>query len=211
MMQEFGLNAPSMHADLLSMRTGMTELLDGLAPLKPKYVVLPALMEGRDSLDDYKRLAEEFNGFGEQMAAYDMKFVYHNHGYEHIEMDGQIPMNFLLENTEGDKVQFELDVFWMSAAGADPIKYLQTYKGRYVSLHIKDASEPFRFSGDGGSPDQWMAGFPKMADPGSGILDIAGFMKTGRESGVDHFFLERDLTPTPKETLEKSFAFLRKV
>jgi sugar phosphate isomerase/epimerase len=211
MMKDNGLSVPSAHTDIISLRTGLTKLLDGLAPLAPKYVVLPALSDvsGRSSLDDYRRLAEEFNGFGEQMAGYGMKFVYHNHGYEHIVMDGQQPLNYLIENTEEDKVAFELDMFWMKAAGAEPISYLKQYPGRFKLLHIKDSSEPFRFAGDGSTPDQWMAGFPKMADPGTGVLGVAEIVATAAANGTEHFFLERDLAPEPTKTLRNAFGQLK--
>ncbi|MEL6273585.1 MAG: sugar phosphate isomerase/epimerase [Bacteroidota bacterium] len=203
------LTAPSMHTDLRTLRDGLEKMLDEVAKLQPKYLVLPAINEGRNSLDDYKKLAEEFNQFGEQMAKYDMQFVYHNHGYEHIEMDDEIPMHFLLKNTNPDYVQFELDIFWMQAAGANPIEFLKNYPNQYKLLHIKDASEPFRFSGDGSTPDQWMAGFPKMADPGDGVFDIKGIIEAAIAAGVDHFLLERDLAPDPEGTLRNSYANLR--
>ena len=153
MLKEMGLTAPSMHADMATMREGLGKMLDNFALLETKYIALPALIEGRSNLDDYKRLAAEFNYIGEQMSKYRIKFMYHNHGYEHIEMDGQIPMNYLLENTDPKYVQFELDIFWMAAAGADPVEYLKAYPNRFKALHIKDAAEKFRFSGDGGSPE----------------------------------------------------------
>ncbi|MEM1327617.1 MAG: sugar phosphate isomerase/epimerase [Bacteroidota bacterium] len=208
MLREFGLTAPSMHVNIKSLRENPTQLLDELAELKPKYIVVPAIMEGRSNLDDYKKLAAEFNSFGEQASKYGMKFLYHNHGYEHQEMSGAIPMDFLIENTNPDYVQFELDIFWMAAAGADPIAYLKKYPGRYKALHIKDSSEKFRFAGNGDSPQEWMGGFPKMADPGSGIFDIESIIAAANKNGVDHWFLERDLAPQPEETLQNSYAYL---
>ncbi|MFP2996065.1 sugar phosphate isomerase/epimerase [Spongiivirga sp. MCCC 1A20706] len=205
MLDDFGLSAPSVHVNIDSLRTHMTALLDGLAPLDTKYVVLPILMDGRASLDDYKKRVDEFNGFGEQMAKYNMKFVYHNHGYEHKEMNGQVPLQYLIDHTDQETVQFELDIFWMAAAGADPVEFLKANPGRFKMLHLKDAASSYRFSKDGGTPDQWMAGFPKMADPGDGIFDIKLILEEAIKSGVDHFYLERDLTPTPMDTLKNSF------
>lgn len=210
MLADNGLTAPSCHADLDSMRAGnLTALLEGLAPLQPKYVVVPALQSGRDTLDDYKRLAEEFNAIGKQMQDYGMKFVYHNHGYEHKVMEGVTPLNYLLENTDPDYAQFELDIFWMAAAGADPVTYLQQYPGRFKLIHLKDAAKEFRFSGDGGTPDQWMAGFPLMADPGEGVFDIPAILAAAEANGVEHFFLERDLAPQPEATLRNSYTNLK--
>lgn len=211
MLKDYGLTAPSFHADLITMRTGMTKMLDELSAFDAKYVVIPVLMDGRNNLDDYKELAAEFNSFGEQMSKYGMKFVYHNHGYEHIEMDGEIPMNYLIENTDPAYVQFELDIFWMQAAGASPVKFISSYPDRYKLLHLKDASESFRFAGDGGTPDQWMAGFPKMSDPGDGVYDIAAIIEQAKLAGVQHYFLERDLAPDPINTLKNSYTNLSKM
>lgn len=211
MLKTNGLTAPSLHTNILTLREGLTEFLDGAAEFSPKYAVIPALMEGRDTLADYNRLADEFNEIGLKMSKYGMQLLYHNHGYEHAEKSGKIPLNVLLENTDKNYVQFELDIFWMSAAGADPLEYLNDYPGRFKALHIKDSSEKFRFSGDGSTPQQWMAGFPKMADPGEGVFDIPAILQTGQKNGVDHFFLERDMAPQPKETLKNSYASLRKM
>ncbi len=211
MLREYGLSAPSMHTDLLTLQNQMAPMLDEAAKLDTKYLIIPAIMEGRSSLDDYKLLCEQFNAFGSQMKSHGMQFAYHNHGYEHIEMNGEIPMNFLLEHTDPDVVKFELDIFWMSAAGADPLEYLKSYPNHFKLLHLKDASVPVRFSGDGGTPDQWMAIFPNMADPGDGVLDVASIVKQAKKSGVQHYYLERDLAPDPHETLTNSYAKLSKM
>ncbi|SHG54700.1 sugar phosphate isomerase/epimerase family protein [Flagellimonas flava] len=210
-LKDLGLTVPSMHTDFISLRKELDRMLDEVSKLNTKYLVLPAIQEEKDTLDDYKRFAEEFNGFGEKMAKYGIQFVYHNHGYEHTERDGEIPMHYLLNNTHEDHVKFELDIFWMQAAGADPIQFLKEYPTRYKMLHLKDASQEFRFTGDGSSPDQWMAGFPLMTDPGDGVYDIKGIIDQAKTSGVEHYYLERDIAPNPKETLRNSYDNLLKL
>ncbi|TAI47745.1 sugar phosphate isomerase/epimerase family protein [Flagellimonas allohymeniacidonis] len=205
LLKDSGLSVPSMHTDFITLRKELDKMLDEVAKLEIKYLVLPAIQEEKNTLDHYKRFVEEFNGFGEKMSPYGIQFVYHNHGYEHVERDGKIPMHYLLQNTNSDYVKFELDIFWMQAAGADPIQFLKDYPTHYKMLHLKDASQEFRFSGDGGSPEQWMAGFPLMSDPGDGVYDIAGIIKQAKASGVEHYYLERDIAPNPEETLKNSF------
>ncbi|MEL7270076.1 MAG: sugar phosphate isomerase/epimerase [Bacteroidota bacterium] len=208
LLKTFKLSTPSLHTDLDTLRNNLDKMLDAVAPLEAKYLVLPAIQEQRNSLEDYKKYAEEFNAIGEKMSKYGMKFVYHNHGYEHKAFDGEIPMDFLLQNTNEAYVQFELDVFWMQAAGANPIDYLKAYPDRFKLLHLKDAKEPFRFAGDGTTPEEWVQGFPFMSDPGDGVYDIKGIVEQGIKSGVEHFFLERDLTPEPEKTLKNSYEYL---
>ncbi len=206
------LKVPSVHSNISTMRDGLEVFLDGISATQCQYIVVPALLEpsDRNSRDQYSRLANEFNEYGAKMSAYDMKFVYHNHGYEHIIYEGQMGLDILLSETDPELVQFELDVFWMKAAGQDPIAYLNKYPGRFKLMHLKDSATEFRFSRDGSTPDQWMAGFPQMSDPGEGVYNIEEMIKTGLASGVDHFFLERDLAPEPQQTLQNSFNYLSK-
>ena len=208
LLKDLGLATPSVHLDLVTMRTNMGPAMDGLSELGTKYVAIPAIGNPEDRAD-FNKLADEFNQFGEQMAKHGLTFVYHNHGYEHTPKDGKILMDTLLTQTDPKHVKFELDIFWMTAAGANPIEYLNKYPGRYKLLHLKDASEPIRFSGDGGSIDQWMPLFGKMADPGTGVLDITGIIDAAKKSGAEHFYLERDLTPSPETTLSNSFTYLK--
>lgn len=161
MLDDFDLKAHSVHLDLITMRHNMAPAMEALASLGVKFAAIPALNnpDERKTLDDFKRLAGEFNSLGEQMAGYGLTFVYHNHGYEHWAHEGQTPMHILLRDTDPKFVTFEMDIFWMKAGGAEPLEFLKNFPGRFKLLHIKDASEAVRFSGDGGSPDQWMALF----------------------------------------------------
>jgi sugar phosphate isomerase/epimerase len=212
MLDDNNLTTPSAHMDMETMRTNMGPSMKSLSQLGVRYVVIPALMtEKRDTIDDYKRLADEFNGFGKQMKEFGISFVYHNHGYEHSPKDGEIPMDVLLANTDAEVVKFELDIFWMQAAGASPVEYLKKYPGRFKLMHVKDAAETVRFSGDGGTPEQWMELFPKMADPGAGVFNIKEIVDAAIQSGTEHFYLERDLAPKPMETLKNSIEYLRTI
>jgi sugar phosphate isomerase/epimerase len=140
-----------------------------------------------------------------------MTFTYHNHGFEHAPLEGQVPMDVLLKESDPDHVKFELDIFWMKAAGAEPIDYLKNYPGRFKLMHVKDATESVRFSGDGGSSDQWMALFPKITDPGAGVFNIREIVSQAVRSGVEHFYVEHDLTKDPTLTLKRSFEFLSRI
>lgn len=213
MMSDLELTCPSVHLDLATLRQNMSSAMEALASLGVKYVAIPTLTNPseRATLGDYQKLAAEFSTLGEKMSKYGITFTYHNHGYEHALKDGKVPMDILLTETDKKYVTFELDIFWMKAAGGEPTEYLKKYPGRFKLMHVKDAKEPIRFAGDGGTPDQWMALFPKMADPGTGVFDLKELITTAEQSGVQHFFLERDLTPDPQTTLNNSFSYLSSV
>ncbi len=211
-LRELGLRTPSLHTDLATLEARMTQLGEAGDVLGADYVVLPAIpLERRRTLDDYRRMAETFNHIGAQAKREGLKFAYHNHGYGLQEMGGRIPLQLLLDETDPDLVFLEMDVYWTTAGGADPIAYLGGYPGRYHLLHLKDMKEPVRFSGDGGDPGQWIALFPYMTSAGDGVLDLEGIIAAAKKAGVRHFFVEQDMVADPEVALKRSHDFLREL
>ncbi len=209
---EHGMTAPSMHTDLVTLQTRMAELGHAAHVMGATYVTLPAIPEEkRKTLDDFKRMADDFNVIGEQARREGVKFAYHNHGYGLKEMDGRIPLKLILDGTDPNLVFLELDIYWTTAGGADPIEYLKSYPGRYRMLHMKDMRQLERFKGDGGSPAQWIELFPYMTSVGDGVLDIKGIVAQANKSGVEHFFVEHDLVKDPEVTLKRSFDYLNRI
>ena len=204
-----GLSAPSMHTDLTTLRAHMGALAEVAHIVGARYVVLPSLPpEHRQTLDDFKHSADMFNEIGASAAAAGVRFAYHNHGYGLAEVDGKIPLYTLLDRTDPLLVDLQMDLYWSIAGRADPIALMQAYPDRYRLLHIKDMSGHHRFAGDGGDSQQWIAMFPYVADVGAGVFDLPGILTQAMKSGVAHFMVERDLTPTPAETLSNSYRYL---
>jgi sugar phosphate isomerase/epimerase len=213
MLDDLELRAPSAHLDLITLRKNLQVAMKAFQQLGVKYVVIPTLPQQieKRTLSDYENLALEFNELGQKMMDYGIRLGYHNHGYEHVVLDGKVPMEVLLSNTDARWVAFEMDIFWLTAAGADPIDFLQRHPKRFKMMHVKNASEPVRFSGDGSTPDQWISLFPKMSDPYEGVFDIKGILREGSIAGVEHFYLEHDFAKDVPTTLQKSFEFLNKL
>jgi sugar phosphate isomerase/epimerase len=101
-----------------------------------------------------------------------------------------------------------MDTFWTIAAGADPIKYLDTNPGRYKMMHVKDMTKQVNFSGDGGNAQQWVELFPFITDAGSGMLDLKTILSHAKKSGVDHFILENDAMSNPQESLKRGYQYV---
>lgn len=209
MLDKYGLSAPSIHIDLPTLQENMEAVAEAAHILGHKNVGIAMIPdEMRKNLDDYKKTIDIFNEVGASAKKYGLTFFYHNHGYGHAPMDGIIPFQMILEQTDPELVKMQLDVFWFTAAKADPIKYLEENPGRFVSLHVKDMRELKTFTGDGGNMGEWMGLFPYLADAGTGVLDLKKIMSVAKKSGVKHFFLEKDLTPDPQSALKKSFEHL---
>ena len=208
-LDRYGLSSPAMHVGLDTLRKNMGETAEAAHILGQRYAGIAAIpQEERPTVDHYKRLADEFNVIGENAKKLGIRFYYHNHGYGLKEVDGVIPFNLLVEGTDPSLVFLEMDIFWHSAGGADPISYLDNHPGRFKLMHVKDMSESVRFSGDGGDPRQWVELFPYITDPGTGVLDLKSVLSRAKHSGVEHFIFENDVITDPKLSLERAFKYL---
>ena len=204
-----GLASPCMHVGLDTLRNKLGETAEAAHILGQQYAGISAIpADERHTLNDYKRLADEFNIIGEKAKALGIKFYYHNHGYGLKEMEGKIPFDVILERTDPSLVFLEMDIFWTTAGGADPVKYLDNNTGRYRMMHVKDMRKLVHFSGDGGKPEQWIELFPYITDAGSGVLDLKTIIAHAQKSGVEHFIIENDVITNPKDSLEKGYNYL---
>lgn len=207
---EHQMSAPSIHTDLDTLENNMGELGEAANALGHQYVCLPAIPgERRKTTDDYRRIADTFNRIGEEAKKAGLKFAYHNHGYGLKEMDGKVPLKIILDSTDPALVFLEMDIYWTTAGGADPVAYLDAYPDRYHLMHVKDMKQRVQFSGDGGDPNQWVELFPYMTTAGNGVLDLEAIIEKARKSGVRHFFVEQDMVSDPDAALRTSFDYLQ--
>lgn len=211
-LDEHHLTAPSLHTDLETLQQKMGQLADTAHVLGTRYVILPAIpAELRKNLDGYKRMADVFNTIGRSAQQHGLKFGYHNHGYGWHEMDGKIPERVLFDSTDPRLVYLEMDVFWTTAAGVDPVQLMKDYPSRYKQLHLKDMKERRQFKGDGGDPGQWMELFPLMTAAGDGALDLKGIVAEGKKVGIEEYIVEQDIVADPQVALKRSADYVSKL
>lgn len=211
-LDENKISVPAIHTDFETLRTRMSQLADAAHTIGFNYVVLPALpAENRKNLDDYKKTIDIFNEIGAQAVKSGLRFGYHNHGYGLQELEGKIPMQMIIENTDPKYVFLEMDLFWTVAGGIDPITWLEKYPGRYKMMHLKNMKKKVKFSGDGGDSQQWIELFPQMTTADEGVLDLKSIISAAKKSGVDHFFVEQDKVENPEVALKKSIDYLKTI
>ena len=210
MMEANGLKVPSLHTDLDTLTHHMGSLAEAANILGSTYVVLPAIPDKeRKNLDAYNIMAERFNRIGEDAKANGIRFAYHNHGYGLTEMEGEIPLEIILNQTDKDTVFFEMDLFWTTAGRMDPIELLHKHSGRYKLMHIKDMKKIVRFSGNGGTADQWTALWGEMTTAGDGVLDLLNIIHVAQENGLMHSVVEQDIVAHPEIALKRSIDYLK--
>lgn len=157
----------------------------------------------RDSADKYRVTAEKLNRAGEQCRAAGIQLCYHNHAFEFADFDGRTAYDILIEELDPGLVPFELDVFWASLAGVDPVALMRRLDGRIHLLHLKDkkADVPV-IKTDGPVPED------AYQELGTGVLDMAAIVELAPEIGVKRCFVEQDLSPAPLDSVRESYTYL---
>lgn len=117
--------------------------IDAHAAAGVKFIVQPSMGgEAYRTLETLKLYCDYFNTVGEKCNAKGIRFGYHNHNREFsTELDGEIIYDFMLKNTDPEKVMFQLDLYWCVVGGANPVDYFNAYPGRFELWHIKDKEE----------------------------------------------------------------------
>ena len=195
MLKRHGLAAPSGHAQLDDLERNLPKVLEDANAREQKYVVSPSVDESRHrTLDDWKRLCATFNTIGAQAKRAGLAFAYHNHDFEFAVVDGQLPYQLLLANTDPALVGLELDLYWMTHAGHDPVAWFKRHPGRFPLLHLKDATRQ-----------------GAITDVGSGTIDFKRILGAAAGAGVTHCFVEHDDPVDAMKSIERSFDYLKKL
>lgn len=113
------------------------EVFAGLKTMGAKYCVIPGFNLG-SNLQELKAVCDYFNEVGKIGKEYGIKLGYHNHAHEYNVMEGQVMWEYMIENTDPELVFFQMDVYWTTRGGKDPVEYLKKYPERIQMLHIKD-------------------------------------------------------------------------
>lgn len=161
-----------------------------------KYMVCAWLSEKeRLGLDHYKKMAADFNIAGEKCKKAGIQFCYHNHDFEFDQQGGKFPYDVLLNETDPKLVKMEMDLYWVTKAGHDPITLFNEHPGRFPLWHLKD-----------------MDNTPQHAftEVGNGTIDFKKIFANARKSGMEHFFVEQDKCPgSPFDSITKSYNYIK--
>ena len=170
--------------------------VDDAAAAGVKYMVCAYLSESeRGTLDHYKYVADQLNKAGERCQKAGLQLCYHNHDFEFQTQDGQLPYDLLLA-TDKKLVKMELDLYWVSKAGKDPLDLFKQHPGRFPLWHVKDMDK---------TPKQF------FTEVGNGSIDFKKIFAQAQLAGLQYFFVEQDMTPgSPFDSVTKSMAYIKK-
>jgi sugar phosphate isomerase/epimerase len=188
-----GLRPVASHERLDGLRLDLDAVLDRMAVVGCPTVVVPWLPEAdRVTADAVRHVAREFGRIAAACTDRGLGFAYHNHDFEFAAFEGTTIWDILMDELSPD-VGLELDVYWASLAGNDPVELIRRLAGRVRLLHMKDMDAgPTRHD----------------AVPGDGILPWPEIVAAGTAASVDWFVVERDEPTDPVPEITRGLAVL---
>ena len=202
-LKEVGLEPVSTHQGGLTLENA-DQMIADVKAAGFKYFVIPVPPMGHFKVQDGKMgmsndlefLTELLNTVGKKCKAAGLELLYHNHDFEFVKNEnGIVPIEYFLENTDADTVNFEMDLYWVTKAGADPLAYFEKYPGRFKLWHVKDMDEEGKF-----------------APVGEGTIDFSRILNEKGKSGMIYYYVEQDQTwdQKPLDVIQISHKGLKK-
>jgi sugar phosphate isomerase/epimerase len=205
LLDKYHLHPISSHQGSINFENAEQEFADAIA-VGFKYFVIPVPPMGMFTYDretqtigmdgGAKHLTEVINQLGERAHAAGIELLYHNHHFEFTKDEEGIKVfDYLVENTNPNHVNFEMDLYWVEAAKESQLDYFDRYPGRFKLWHVKDMDDQGRF-----------------APVGEGHIDFKTITENADKSGMEYYFVEQDQTfnHTPLEAIKISHEGLKK-
>jgi sugar phosphate isomerase/epimerase len=199
-MDSIGLSMVATHYDSGTKKEAFEKKAEQAAAVGIKYLFYP--WEGNKTIDEYKKLAEDFNTYGEICKKHGLRYGFHNHAMSFKAVNGEYPQDTLMKNTDPALVDYEMDIYWVVAAGEDPEAWLKKYPNRFRSCHVKDRSKT-PGSDDGNN----------SVDLGTGSIDFPKILRTAADNGMQYYIVEQEAYPngTPLEAAKADAEYMKKL
>jgi len=206
MVEDLGMKVNSSHTQVEAAGINLDnarKMADDHAVLDVEYCIQPWVEEKDRNIETYKKMVGDWNEVGRIMKNVGIQFGYHNHNFEFAEIDGIIPYyDIYMPEMDADLITMELDLFWATKAGQDPVKMFKKYPGRFQLFHMKDMSHKEKPFYDVIKDD--------ICAVGEGVIDFKRILKARDLAGMKYMFVEDDNQGNgkPFEELETSISNL---
>jgi sugar phosphate isomerase/epimerase len=157
------------------------------AKLGVKYCMQPWVVEeDRKTIASYQKMVADWNKVGKIMKENGIQFGYHNHNFEFDIVEGKVPFyDIMMVELDKDLVTMELDLFWTTKAGQNPVEIFKKYPGRFQLFHMKDMFSK-------GAPIFTTDGVTDFAPVGSGLIDFKKILAAKDIAGMKYMIVEQD-------------------
>ena len=189
--QELGFEVPSAHTPLPTGEDA-DRVLDFMAAMGCQRIVSGKGPDSFETMGLIKQTCDLFNEAHAVAAENGLAFGIHNHWWEFLQVEGRYVYQVMLEHLDPG-VFFEVDTYWIKAAGVDPAQVVKEFGPRAPLLHIKDGPA--------------VKDEPQVA-VGDGVLDFPSIVQAG-EGAAEWLIVELDHCATDMmEAVEKSYQYL---
>ena len=174
-----GLTAPSAHIPLQMLQGNLAGVIDAAKTIGHQYIICPWLDPSQrgTAAENWRALARTLNDIGRNVQQAGLQFGYHNHDFEFPLVEGQVPYEVLVSETDPRYVAMEMDLYWATKAGQDPLAWFARYPGRFQLVHVKDSR---------GAPNN------EMTPVGLGTIDWKRIFAQRAQAGIQHYIVEHD-------------------
>lgn len=169
---------------------GWDKAIEDIHAIGGEYMVCAFLFPNERTDDHYKALPDMLKKAGTATKAAGIQFAYHNHDFEFQKLGDTLAMDFIISNTPADLVKIELDLYWISKAGYDPVAYFEKYPGRFPLWHVKDMEAETK----------------AITEVGNGTIDFDNIFAARKKAGLKYWFVEQD---TSKRDMFESLTISR--
>jgi sugar phosphate isomerase/epimerase len=202
LLDDAGLQVVSNHIAIAALEADLPGVIAAQKTLGNNTIIVPWLApEQRGATAEaWQALGARLAGLARRAAHAGMNFMYHNHDFEMVIIDGRPAIDWLMAGAAeaGVPIGFEMDVAWAQYGGQDVPTLLSRYQGRVARLHAKDlALDPAARPEEKG-----------LADVGAGKLDWDVILPAAKAAGVEWYIVEHDFPSDPLASIRRSYEFL---
>lgn len=176
-----------------NLRDNYQEVIDEMAEGGVRYVVCASTPI--ETLAEIKASIAVLNKAAEAAKKAGIEFAYHNHDREFNTVEGVVPYELFLSETDKDLVKMELDVAWSIKGGANPVALFAKHPGRFPLWHVKDLDAERK----------------TVLPVGKGTIDYKPIFMAAAVAGLKNYFVEHDMPADPFASIKESMAYLKTI
>lgn len=173
-----GLKIVLTHSDMNRILYDTDKLIEEHTIMGCDYIGLGSLPEKYRDPDWFPYFAEDFKEPVKKIAAAGKLFMYHNHNFEFEKKNGVRLIEQMLEAFSPEEMGIILDTYWVQAAGADILMWIDILKDRIPCIHLKDMT---------------VKGMEiRMAPVMEGNMNFPAILNALKNTNVKYMFVEQD-------------------
>jgi sugar phosphate isomerase/epimerase len=174
---DLGVTCHSSHFSMRELRDDLPGSIAWAKDVGLTQMMVPSLDGPRHpSMDDVRRVSDEFNKMGGEVAKASLQLGLHNENFELSSVDGKRTYDVLFDLLDPKLVKFQFQCSTISE-GFVAAGYFTKYPGRFISMHVQD----------------WSTETKKTVAVGQGSIDWKRTFTAAKTGGIKNYFVEMDL------------------